>query len=202
MFAPPAPPPSASWEPPVDRTRGSLALAQPQQRPSDLPVPGLPVAAPPAPPPLARKPAAVEIAAPPRLERPANLDDWRAILARVRAVKGHVAAVLEQGVPLEVTAQRVLVGYQTQSFEGAQASEPEAMELLQREARAHFGADTKVALDLSARPGTTVAALDAADRRVELAKAQATAQAHPLVQKAIALFGAELREIRLPGGDD
>jgi hypothetical protein len=135
------------------------------------------------------------------LERPANLDDWRAILARVRGFKGHVAAIFEHGVPLEVTPQRVLVGYQTGSFEGAQASEPEAMDLLQREARAHFGADTKVALDLTARAGTTVAALDAAQRKAELAKAQAAAQGHPLVQKAIALFGAELKDIRLPEGD-
>jgi hypothetical protein len=138
----------------------------------------------------------------PRLERPANLDDWRAILARIRVLKGHVAAVFEQGVPLEVTAQRVLVGFQAQSFEGAQASEPEAMDLLQREARAHFGGDTKVALDLSARAGVTVAAIDAAERKAELAKARAAVEHDPMVQKAIAIFGAELREIRLPGGDD
>ena len=116
-------------------------------------------------------------------------------------MKGHVAAVFEQGVPLEVSAQRVLIGYQTGSFEGAQASEPEAMDLLQREARAYFSADTKVALDLTARAGTTVAMLDAAQRKAELAKAQAAAQAHPLVQKAIALFGAELKDIRLPESD-
>ena len=138
---------------------------------------------------------------PPRLERPANLDDWRAILGRVRGTKGHVAAIFEHGVPLEVTAERVLVGYQTGSFEGAQASEPEAMDLLQREARAHFAADTKVALDLSARAGTTVAALDAAQRKIELVKAQTAAQGRPLVQKAIALFGAELKDIRLPDSD-
>jgi hypothetical protein len=95
----------------------------------------------------------------------------------------------------------VLVGYQSGSFEGAQASEPEAMDLLQREARAHFRADTKVALDLTARAGTTVAALDAAQRRTELAAAHAAAQGHPLVQKAIALFSAEIKDIRLPDSD-
>jgi hypothetical protein len=117
-------------------------------------------------------------------------------------VKPPVASLLEHGVPLEVTAQRVLVGYTSDSFEGAQASDPEAMELLSREARAHFGSDTKVALDLSARGGTTVAAIDAAERKEQLAKARAAATAHPLVQKAIALFGAELQGIRLPDGDD
>jgi DNA polymerase-3 subunit gamma/tau len=120
----------------------------------------------------------------------------------VRTSKAHVAAIFEHGVPLEVTPQRVLVGYQAQSFEGAQASEPEAMDLLQREARAHFGTDTSVALDLSARPGTTVALLDAADRREQLAKARAAVENHPLVQKAVQLFGAEIRDIKLPGDND
>ncbi len=197
-FAPPPAPSGPSWEtrdPPVDRTRGSLALAEPGLRAVPQPAPYVP----PAP---AAKPLAAPPAAPPRLEKPANLDDWRAILARVRAVKPPVASLLEHGVPLEVTAQRVLVGYTTDSFEGAQASDPEAMELLSREARAHFAADTKVALDLSARGGTTVAAIDAAERKEQLAKARAVATAHPLVQRAIALFGAELQGIRLPEGDD
>jgi DNA polymerase-3 subunit gamma/tau len=197
-FAPPPAPSGPSWEtrePPVDRTRGSLALAEPGLR-------AVPQPAPQALPAPAAKPLAAPPAAPPRLEKPANLDDWRAILARVRAVKPPVASLLEHGVPLEVTAQRVLVGYTSDSFEGAQASDPEAMELLSREARAHFAADTKVALDLSARGGTTVAAIDAAERKEQLAKARAAATAHPLVQKAIALFGAELQGIRLPEGDD
>ena len=216
---------------PVDRTRGALALAQPQiqaqayvqAKPSPSiaapapavplsPAPSVPAPLPaaasvvPALPPLGKPVSAPSFAAaaePPaaRLERPANLDDWRTILARVRTGKAHVAAIFEHAVPLEVTAQRVLLGYQSGSFEGAQASEPEAMGLLQREARAHFSADTKVALDLSARAGTTVAALDAAERKAEIAKALAAVQGHPLVRKAIALFGAELKDIRLPERD-
>jgi DNA polymerase-3 subunit gamma/tau len=222
MFSPPAA--SPSWDAPsADRTRGSLALANAEAAPVGLateaprpvvaapPPPPAPVfVAPPPPPvvssppvpPLPTKPVLASEPPPARLERPANLDDWRAILGRIRASKGHVAAIFEQGVPLEVTAQRVLVGYQAHSFEGAQASEPEAMDLLQREARAHFGTDTKVALDLSARAGTTVAALDAAERKAELARARAAVETHPLVQRAIQLFGAELRDIRLPGDDN
>ena len=189
---------------PAERTRGSLALAEPETR-------GAPSAppqafAPPAPRPVV-EPAPAAIPAPPpppppRIERPANLDDWRAILARVRATMPAAAAIFEHGVPLEVTAARVLVGYQSDSFEGARASEPEGFDLLQREARAHFNAETKVALDLSARPGVTVAAIDAADRKEQLLKARSAASAHPMVQKAIALFRAELRDVRLPGGDD
>ena len=192
----------------TSQSRGSLALAEPDARPSAPPVPQAPP-----PPPLSLPKPIVEAVSPPsapsqasqsspRIERPANLDEWRTILARVRAVMPAAASIYEHGVPIEVTAARVLVGYQSESFEGARASEPEAFDLLQREARAHFGADTKVALDLSARPGATVAAIDAAERKEQLAKARAAASAHPLVQKAIAIFHAELREVRLPGGDD
>jgi hypothetical protein len=139
-----------------------------------------------------------------RLERPANLDVWRALLARVRAADPAVASVFERGVAIEVSAQRVLVGFVAQSFEGAQASQPAAMDLLQREARAQFGAEeTKVALDLTARPGgVTVAMIDEEERLVRLAEARAAVESHALVQKAIALFSAELKDVRLPGGED
>jgi hypothetical protein len=126
------------------------------------------------------------------------------------------ASILEHAAPLEVTADRVLLGYEATSFLGAQASETEALELLRREARAHFGAETTVALDLSMRGGgggagggsgaagavTTVAALDAEARKDALAKARLAVEKHPLVEKAIAIFGAELREVRLPGGEE
>jgi hypothetical protein len=212
-----------------DRTRGALALAQPapQAAPQSVPQPvpqrapqaaiqprpqavvhpefAVPAVIPAPPPPPAPKP----IVDPPavRLERPANLDTWRAIVNRVRAVRAPLASVLEHAVPLEVTAERVLLGFESTSFLGAQASEPEAMDLLRREARAHFGADTVVALDLSLRvAGTatavTMAAIDAEERKDALAKARGAVEQHPLVQKAIALFGAELREVRLPGGEE
>ncbi len=197
MFTPPA------WEPPPgpgagpERTRGSLALARPEFVPPPLPA----RAAEPAPAPIPAKPLAPP-PPPPRLERPANLDAWRAIVERVSAVKPEVASYFALGVPLEVTAQRVLVGFQPHSFEGVRASDPEAMDLLQREARAHFGIDTKVALDLTARAGgVTLAMIDAEEKREALAKARAAVEAHPLVRKAIALFGAELTSVKLPGED-
>ena len=78
-------------------------------------------------------------------------------------------------------------------------------EVLRREVNAHFGAPTKVALDLSAHHGAghaTVASIDASLRRDELARARLAVAEHPLVKQAIALFGAELRDVRLPGRDD
>ena len=84
------------------------------------------------------------------------------------------------------------------------ASEPDALEALTRAARAHFGAPTQVVLEPTARTASgvrTVAAIDAERRVADLASARAAVQAHPLVQEAIRLFGAQLREVKLPGGD-
>jgi len=41
-----------------------------------------------------------------------------------------------------------------------------------------------------------------ADRRsAELAKARAAVEGHPLVQEAVRLFGAQLRDVKLPSGE-
>jgi alkylated DNA repair dioxygenase AlkB len=51
-------------------------------------------------------------------------------------------------------------------------------------------------------PGVrTVAAVDAEHREQGLAKARQAVEQHPLVQEAMRLFGAQLREVRLPGGE-
>lgn len=133
----------------------------------------------------------------------ADLVTWRAILARVRSQRAPLASIYEHAVPVEITAERVLLGYQAEDFLSSQASEPEALELLQQEARAHFGAPTTVALDLSPRHQgiATVASLDAAERKAAEARARAAVAEHPLVREAIRVFGAELREVRLPRED-
>jgi hypothetical protein len=113
--------------------------------------------------------------------------------------------VLEHAIPLETTAARFVLGFEpSAAFLGARASEPDALEDLTREVRAHFGAPTQVALDLSAQAtaGTkTIAALDAEHRAAELAKARAVVESHPLVQEAVRLFGAQLRDVKLPPGE-
>jgi DNA polymerase-3 subunit gamma/tau len=130
---------------------------------------------------------------------------WRAILDRVRAKRPALASVLEHAVPLETTKARLLIGFEPgAAFLGARASEPEALEDLTREVRAYFGAPTQVALDLSARPAPnvkTVAALEAERRSAETAKARAAVEGHPLVQEAVRLFGAQLRDVKLPSGE-
>jgi DNA polymerase III subunit gamma/tau len=122
---------------------------------------------------------------------------FRTILKTLAETAPSMASVFEHAAVLELTRERVVLGFEAQSFAGAQATEPEALEAVTRAVRAHFGAPTHVAIDLSARatPTDTVAVADAAARKDALEKARAKAAAHPLVVEALRLFDAELREV-------
>jgi hypothetical protein len=75
---------------------------------------------------------------------------------------------------------------------------------LTREVRAHFGGPTQVALDLSAKPSSsarTVASVDAERRSAELARARARVEQHPVVREAVRLFGAQVRDVKLPNDE-
>jgi hypothetical protein len=47
----------------------------------------------------------------------------------------------------------------------------------------------------------TVASVDAERRAADLAKARAAIEAHPVVQEAVRIFGAQVRDVRLPPGE-
>jgi hypothetical protein len=73
-----------------------------------------------------------------------------------------------------------------------------------RAVRAHFGSATQVVLEVAAKATgglRTVASLEAEKRRVDLAAARAAVESHPLVQEAIRVFGAQLRDVKLPSSD-
>jgi hypothetical protein len=134
------------------------------------------------------------------------MEVWRTILDRLRGSNPSLASVLEHAVPLETTPSRLVVGFEPgAAFLAARASEAEALEILTREVRAHFGRPTLVALDLSAgrveRGAGTVASIDAERRSSEMAKARAAVEAHPIVQEAVRLFGAHIRDVKLPSGE-
>jgi DNA polymerase-3 subunit gamma/tau len=200
-------------------TRGSLALAPRTAPPAPVsttavvaaPSPAASPALAPAPPALAPAqpalaPAPPAVApAPLRVAVPADADAWRAILERLRATRPALASVFEHAIPLEVAAARTVLGFEpSAAFLAARASEPESLEALTREVRAHFGAATHVALDLSAKPvpgARTIASLDAEKRSADLADARARVEGHPIVQEAVRLFGAQVRDVKLPNGE-
>jgi DNA polymerase-3 subunit gamma/tau len=141
-------------------------------------------------------------AAPPKLA-PALAEPgtsaWRAIVDRVRTHEAAFGALFDQASPIEVSKDRLVIGYRTDSFEGARATEGKAIEVLTREARAHFDSQVQVAVDVSSSmPHATLAQLDAEARRVALEAAKAKVRAHPIVAAAMRLFEADLRDVKVP----
>jgi hypothetical protein len=123
----------------------------------------------------------------------------------VRKIRPPLAAVLEHAMPIEIGAATVVIGFDpSATFLAGRAGEPDALELLTREVRSHFGAPTRVEVRSSATLShgvRTVAAIDADHRAADLTRARAAVENHPLVQEAIRLFGAQLRDVRLPTGE-
>jgi len=191
----------------AQRTHGALALATPEAPPPTPPkprvVPTMVADAPPPPPPPPPPPAAP--AAVPSAPT-GSVDPWRAILERITASNPPLASILANALPLEVSPSRLVLGYAAnQAFFADQAKEPDALEALTREVRGYFGKPTEVVLDLSAHAPSgvaTIAAIDAAKRVAAVAAAKGAVEKHPLIAEAIRLFGAEIRDIKLPGDGD
>jgi DNA polymerase-3 subunit gamma/tau len=193
----PGPAPAPLGDVPGPRTHGALALAAPATMASPSPV--ATAAA------VSVAPAAAPAAAPAVVAPAPDIEIWRAILDRLRKARPALASILEHAFPLELGPARAVIGFDaTAAFFASRASEPEALEALTREIRGHFGAPTAVALDLSARPPQglrTVASVDEERRAADVARARASIEEHQLVQEAKRLFGATVRDVKLPSGE-
>ena len=194
--------------PDAGRTHGALALAdRPESAPRAVVVP-LP---PPSPHPSPQSPPAPSAAPAPPPPAPAAApalapeDAWRAIVERVRASHPRLASVVEHALPMVIGPARVVLGFDASAeFLLAQAREASAIEILTRAARAEFGAPTQVVVETATRPAhdvRTVAAIDAERRVAEAAAARSAVQNHPIVREAVRLFGAQLRDVKLPTGE-
>ncbi|AKV02056.1 DNA polymerase III subunits gamma and tau [Labilithrix luteola] len=199
-FAPPPvpPPPPSSPRPimaragmpaPTVQTDGALALAERRSPVVEPPPPPAPPVADPSPTLTADSPM---------------IQTWRAILAKLREVKPAVASTLELAAPLTITPEKILLGFEPESFEDSRKVDTDASLILTEVARAYFGADTVVSLEVTQRGSklASIASLDAAKKRQALIEARQAVEKHQLVQKAIAIFDAELKDIKLPPQED
>ncbi len=192
-------PPPAPLDPGPSRTHGALALANsiPSAGPSPAPVA------------TARPMEWAEPAVVPAIAAISaiDLDVWRAVLGRVRATRPDRASVLEHAVVMEMSAARVVLGFDPASaFLAARASDPEALDALTLAVRTHFGAPTTIVIDAAAKlpsgGGTrTIASLDAERRERDLANARAAVEAHPIVKEALRIFDARVKDVKLPSGE-
>lgn len=133
-----------------------------------------------------------------------DLPAWRAILGNIRQERPDVATLLTHASPLAVGPQAIELAYDPQSFLAERAQSESVVALLTKIARAHFGAETQVAVRLDARANdlATIAWLDESERHARVQQARKAIASHPLVRAAIDTLGAELREVRLPEEDD
>ena len=150
-----------------------------------------------------RTPAAPD-APPISMPESATLVTWRALLDRVRKVSPPVAAMLDLAVPMVVTAEKLLVGVEDESFEDTRAEQTDARTVLETEARAHFGTTTEVVFERAAKGSkvASVAYLDAAKRKQMQVEARIAVEKHSLVQQAIRVLGAELKDVKLPAQEE
>jgi DNA polymerase-3 subunit gamma/tau len=131
------------------------------------------------------------------------LQGWRVILDKVRKANLGVASVLEHAVPLELSSDTVTLGFEQGSFYEAQARHENALDLLTRVVRDHFGTATSVSFSLQGEAeagATTIYDLDTAARKARMDKERAELEQHPLVQTALRELGARISEIKLAKG--
>ena len=135
-----------------------------------------------------------------------RVETWRSLLARIKPTRPAIAAALELAAPNMVTRDRIILGFEPGSFEEGRTAESDARTVLTETAHAYFGGTTppEVVFDMAAHgsKSASVASLDAAKRKAAHLEARALVSSHPLVQRAIALFDAELKDVRLPAQEE
>jgi hypothetical protein len=192
----PAPASAPSSTEPAARTRGSLALAQGAPRVGSFPEPRLSERALDAP-----RPVLVPVPSP-----SAALDPrvWCGLVELLRASDPPLASLFEHALPVEVGPERVVLTFEAAPFLVERASAPEALRALTEVVRRHFGAPTRVTIDTAAKAACgvrTVATIESERRESELARARAAVEDHPMVREAVRVFGAQVRDVKLPSGD-
>jgi DNA polymerase-3 subunit gamma/tau len=133
-----------------------------------------------------------------------SLDRFRAIVVAIRVVRPHLASLLEHAYVIEIGPDRLRLGFEQGHFAADQVALPAERAVLEREARAILGANAQITIEPNIRTtprSSTLAAVDKEKRDSDTAKARAEVESHPAVQKIIQLFGAEIRDIKIPESD-
>ncbi len=98
----------------------------------------------------------------------------------------------------DMSPERVTLAYDQTSFLYAQATENAAKDLLTTVVRSCLSPTTELIFEIAVgKTGTTIAELDARDRKAKQEAAKREVADHPLVVAAIRTLGAELIDVRL-----
>jgi hypothetical protein len=114
---------------------------------------------------------------------------WSRIVAHIRSAHPALGAVLDHGMPLDVSASTLRIGFPDGSFFGRQAQANSAKEALLRAAEHVLGARPEL---LIGSPGntkvSTLAEIEEDSRRQRSAAKREAALRHPAVVDAMEVF--------------
>lgn len=126
----------------------------------------------------------------------ANLDAWASVLS---VIESAPVRILEAGVPLEVSAKKVALAFEANSFYARKVSAPEVQEAIKRAVQKAFGSSQPPAFELitGALPekAPSIAARKEAERQSLRASKIEAARTHPLVVRFLSIVGGEIRKI-------
>ncbi len=126
--------------------------------------------------------------------------DWSGFVALVKGKKAGIGSLLEHGRPLEVSPQRLAIGFPAGSFYLNSLKDPEALATLKAIAVSYFQAPTVVELvPLMAGSNDAPPTLEekkSHERSTRVAKLQGEVREDPLVTAALEIFGGEISEIK------
>lgn len=116
-------------------------------------------------------------------------DEWVQIVGIIRSAQPALGAVLDHGMPLEVTAKTLRLGFPDGSFFGRQAQSNTAKEALLKAAEQILGARPEL---LIGTPGdakvSTLAEIEENGRKQRSAAKREAALRHPAVVDAMEIF--------------
>jgi hypothetical protein len=116
---------------------------------------------------------------------------WLEIVSQLKSSQPALGAVLEHGMPMEVSAKVLRIGFGDNSFFGKQAQSPVAREAILRTAELVLGARPELSFAAGAGDArvATINEVEEAARSTRKAEKKAQALSHPSVRDALEVFG-------------
>ncbi|MEX5214274.1 MAG: DNA polymerase III subunit gamma/tau [Nitrospiraceae bacterium] len=131
--------------------------------------------------------------------------EWEQFVERIAAAHPSIASFLERGRLLDLKGEEVVLGYaRTESVARAMMEKEDNLRVMQSVAESLAGRPVTVRiteLTASAPAGPTMAETRAARRQEEATLLFERTRAHPFVKEALALFGADVVEVRRLGAE-
>jgi DNA polymerase-3 subunit gamma/tau len=175
----------------------AVPLSQQKPRPESRPAQAAPVAAPKV---IEKETEKSSLPSSAAEQVQGGAGDWSGFVTLVKGKKAGIGSLLEHGRPLEVSPQRLAIGFPAGSFYLNSLKDPEALATLKALAASYFQAPTAVELvPLMAGSNDAPPTLEekkSHERSSRVAKLQGEVREDPLVTAALEIFGGEISEIK------